>query len=106
MILYRTTDGLFVEQDGRFYPVFAESLDALVVLDDLQGFLSSVVDKGDAVPHFDIHKLLAPIGSQEVWASGVTYYRSRSARMEESKAAGGGDAGQSQRPDHRLHHRQ
>ena len=30
---------------------------------------------------------LAPIGSQEVWAAGVTYYRSRSARMEESSAA-------------------
>jgi 2-dehydro-3-deoxy-D-arabinonate dehydratase len=29
--------------------------------------------------------------SQDVWAAGVTYYRSRNARMEESKAAGGGD---------------
>ncbi|MGO4213929.1 fumarylacetoacetate hydrolase family protein, partial [Terriglobus sp. YAF25] len=35
--------------------------------------------------------VLAPVESQEVWASGVTYYRSRSARMEESKDAGGGD---------------
>src|SRR5262249_24508952 len=35
--------------------------------------------------------LLAPVGSQEVWAAGVTYYRSRNARMEESKSAGGGD---------------
>ena len=34
---------------------------------------------------------MAPIGSQEVWAAGVTYYRSRSARMAESKDAGGGD---------------
>jgi 2-dehydro-3-deoxy-D-arabinonate dehydratase len=33
----------------------------------------------------------APIGNQEVWASGVTYMRSREARMEESKDAGGGD---------------
>jgi len=40
----------------------------------------------------DIEDLLvAPIGSQEVWASGVTYYRSRNARMEEAKTAGGGD---------------
>ena len=30
---------------------------------------------------------LAPVVSQEVWAAGVTYYRSRSARMEESDAA-------------------
>ena len=33
----------------------------------------------------------APINSQEIWASGVTYMRSREARMEESKDAGGGD---------------
>ncbi len=32
----------------------------------------------------------APIGRQEVWAAGVTYLRSRTARMEESKGAGGG----------------
>ena len=30
------------------------------------------------------------VQSQEVWAAGVTYYRSRTARMEESQAAGGG----------------
>ena len=30
------------------------------------------------------------IGSQEVWAAGVTYFRSRTARMAESKDAGGG----------------
>ncbi len=33
--------------------------------------------------------LLAPIGSQEVWAAGVTYLRSRDARMDESKESGG-----------------
>ena len=38
----------------------------------------------------DAPSLLAPIDSQEVWAAGVTYKRSRTARMEESKAAGGG----------------
>jgi 2-dehydro-3-deoxy-D-arabinonate dehydratase len=35
--------------------------------------------------------LLPPIGNQEVWAAGVTYLRSRTARMEESAAAGGAD---------------
>ena len=46
----------------------------------------------DAGSFADIEKLvIAPIGNQEVWASGVTYYRSRNARMEESKSAGGGD---------------
>jgi 2-dehydro-3-deoxy-D-arabinonate dehydratase len=34
---------------------------------------------------------LPPMGHQEVWAAGVTYSRSRTARMEESSSAGGGD---------------
>lgn len=32
---------------------------------------------------------LAPVSQQEVWAAGVTYFRSRSARMEESEQSGG-----------------
>jgi 2-dehydro-3-deoxy-D-arabinonate dehydratase len=43
------------------------------------------------VAGFDPTTILAPVGSQEVWAAGVTYFRSRKARMEESKSAGGGD---------------
>lgn len=35
--------------------------------------------------------LLPPAESQEVWASGVTYLRSKFARMDESKDSGGGD---------------
>jgi len=38
-----------------------------------------------------IQAVKAPVNSQEIWASGVTYLRSREARMEESKDAGGGD---------------
>ena len=34
---------------------------------------------------------MAPIGSQELWACGVTYMRSKIGRQEESKDAGGGD---------------
>ena len=32
---------------------------------------------------------LPPISQQEVWAAGVTYFKSRSARMEESEQSGG-----------------
>ncbi|MBN7814359.1 fumarylacetoacetate hydrolase family protein [Algoriphagus pacificus] len=35
--------------------------------------------------------LQSPMGDQEIWAAGVTYYRSRTARMEESQDAGGAD---------------
>jgi 2-dehydro-3-deoxy-D-arabinonate dehydratase len=36
-------------------------------------------------------QLLPPVGTQEVWASGVTYFRSKVGRQEESKSSGGGD---------------
>jgi len=35
------------------------------------------------------HAWKPPIGQQEIWAAGVTYFRSRSARMEESEKSGG-----------------
>jgi len=91
LILYRTTDGIFVEHDSKFYRVNAPSFDFLVAQDDLLGFLTSIVGGGNPAEPFDQKSLQAPIGNQEVWAAGVTYYRSRSARIEESKSAGGGD---------------
>jgi len=95
--LYRTDLGSFVEQDSIRYRVPLTSWDELITHDDLQGYLLSIIDKSDGVDYlvsnldFASAKILAPIGSQEVWAAGVTYYRSRSARMEEAKTAGGGD---------------
>lgn len=91
MILYRTKNGLIVKEDGKAYPVPERSLDALIAHEDLQGFLLSILAQGQPCEEDELSSLEAPIEHQEVWASGVTYYRSRSARIEESKDAGGGD---------------
>jgi 2-dehydro-3-deoxy-D-arabinonate dehydratase len=91
LILYRTTIGLFIQQDGSYYRVDETSIDTLVAHEDLHGYLSNVVAKGSPTTQFEQSTLRAPIEHQEVWAAGVTYYRSRSARIEESKDAGGGD---------------
>ncbi len=56
---------------------------------DAAAYLTSLPAVGEAVDAPDG----APAGfvvDQEVWAAGVTYYRSRTARMEESEDAGGG----------------
>jgi 2-dehydro-3-deoxy-D-arabinonate dehydratase len=94
MKLYRTAGGYFVEEQGRFYAGNDLTWDQLVARDDLEGYLEqriSSLEVCDAKSFAEIERsLLAPIQSQEVWASGVTYYRSRDARMEESKSAGGG----------------
>lgn len=53
---------------------------------DFTAALKQIVDKGNA-HSAALVKFLAPIDNQEVWAAGVTYIRSKSARMEESEAA-------------------
>jgi 2-dehydro-3-deoxy-D-arabinonate dehydratase len=94
MKLYRTEQGCVVEQDGVFFLLEQESWDVLTTREDLEAYLR-VAWTGPRVkaasPLANPESLFAPIGKQEVWAAGVTYYRSRDARMEESKSAGGGD---------------
>jgi 2-dehydro-3-deoxy-D-arabinonate dehydratase len=79
-----------VEQEGQYYKVDSADWDALLANVDLHGTLSGLIEGHAASLKFDPAELLAPISQQEVWAAGVTYYRSRGARMEESKDAGGG----------------
>jgi len=91
MKLYRSRHGILAEQAGHFYNVSASSWDELVVREDLHDHLDRVIRDSDPSDAGVPHDVLPPISSQEVWAAGVTYYRSRNARMEESKGAGGGD---------------
>lgn len=85
--LYRTASGIYLEHEG-------ERRDASLSLDDVFRASEPVTllqQAWKAAPSGEIRstQLLAPLGSQEVWAAGVTYYRSRTARMEESEEAGG-----------------
>ncbi len=91
MKLYRTAIGRFVEEDGQQYRIGALTWDALLAHEDLEACLESIVEAEAPTHEFQSAELLAPIDGQEVWAAGVTYYRSRGARMEESKDAGGGN---------------
>ena len=91
MKIYRCKDRILIEQEGRFHTPAAPSWDDLVAREDLLGFLKDQVERTKPVTEAVPQNLLPPIGSQEVWAAGVTYFRSRNARMEESKSAGGGD---------------
>jgi 2-dehydro-3-deoxy-D-arabinonate dehydratase len=89
--LYKTSIGNFAEEHDKYFRVPDSNWDALIVHEDLRAYLSSLVASGAPATDFSAVKIEAPIGSQEVWAAGVTYFRSRSARMAESKDAGGGD---------------
>jgi 2-dehydro-3-deoxy-D-arabinonate dehydratase len=89
--LYRTQQGPYLLNDNLYYRVEENSWDALITREDLHAYCRSVVERGERTKGFASSTILAPIESQEVWAAGVTYYRSRSARIEESKDTGGGD---------------
>jgi len=89
--LYHTAAGCVVESEGKCYSLPDQSIDSLLAREDLPEFLPSLIATASPVAAPAAADLRAPILSQEVWAAGVTYYRSRGARMEESKDAGGGD---------------
>lgn len=88
MILYQTPGGPVVEIDGQHFEIQPLDWDWLLNHESLAAWLRSEGTSRHQVS--PPASLLAPIGRQEVWAAGVTYFRSRTARMDESKEAGGG----------------
>jgi 2-dehydro-3-deoxy-D-arabinonate dehydratase len=67
----------------------AELLDASATIDGVlggdPGALEALAEAPAAGPVPDGAPLLAPVGGQPVWAAGVTFRRSRDARLEESR---------------------
>jgi len=93
MKLYKTEHGILIQEDTAFYQV-KDDWDSFVNDDGL--FTKLVQIKQNEKPIENGQNLIesgiqAPIGSQELWASGVTYFRSKQGRQEESKKAGGAD---------------
>lgn len=95
MHLYKTTEGIILSYQQKAF-LLEEEWDGLInqsnLSENLLKFISGKESLRDATfKEFVATSLLPPIGSQEVWAAGVTYLRSRDARMEEAKDGGGGD---------------
>jgi 2-dehydro-3-deoxy-D-arabinonate dehydratase len=92
MKLYNTRHGIIIEyQDTKFKA--DEIWDTLVNRDNLEAYLLAKVEQLSTITDDEEElwlsdaALLPPIGSQEIWAAGVTYLQSRDARMEESETA-------------------
>lgn len=94
MKLYKTKSAIVIEKDNSFYELKNENWDTFINDDSLFSKISNAIKNispsGNAAELVK-GELQAPIQSQEIWASGVTYYRSKVGRQEESKEAGGGD---------------
>ncbi|HYF67517.1 MAG TPA: fumarylacetoacetate hydrolase family protein [Ohtaekwangia sp.] len=94
MKIYNTKKGIIIRHQDLFYLATEKNWDTFINRKNLFQLVSQDIAKltPDASLSQSVNNdVVAPIGNQEIWASGVTYLRSREARMEESKDAGGGD---------------
>jgi len=95
MRLYRPVQGGLILEEGERPGTFRRapegfSIDLLFRQDDPLSLTRKLFASGTESPAFSPEDaLLPPLESQEIWAAGVTYFRSRSARMEEAESAGG-----------------
>lgn len=91
MKLYNTPNGIVLEQQNSFY-LLKENWNAFINDDNVLQKATEAIDGAAVVDASAINHLLPTIGNkQELWACGVTYYRSMVGRQEESKASGGAD---------------
>ncbi len=92
MKIYRTKTGVVVEHEAKFYHSANHEWDQFINRDGLFEKVRHDLDKFDILDQgFRCleENILPPVGSQEVWAAGVTYFQSKTARVEESKDQGG-----------------
>jgi 2-dehydro-3-deoxy-D-arabinonate dehydratase len=92
MKIYKTDTGIIIEHQGSCYVSKIKNWDEFINRDHLYQLIKEELNALSPIGGADwlqAQKVLAPIGSQEVWAAGVTYLRSKAARMEESKESGG-----------------
>jgi len=94
MRLYKTKSDIIIESESekKFFVARHNDWDSFVNRDNLYEHVTSEIPHSKPVTEqwLSSQTLEAPIVSQEIWAAGVTYLRSRDARIEESKDAGGG----------------
>ncbi len=90
MRIYKIRTGAVVEHKDQFFGLEVADWDVFLNRKNLyRAVLNELVGLTE-VDDVNLNKVEIPMGTQEIWASGVTYMRSKEARMEESKDAGGG----------------
>lgn len=89
--IFSTQQGLRFLSEGRWFAAGSDfTFDALFRSSHPADLVAETLATATGCEEFDLSApLFPPVGSQETWAAGVTYYRSRDARMEEAEQAGG-----------------
>lgn len=72
MRLYRTTSALMLEHERQSYALPESNLDMLLTTDHPYEYLLGMIASLTTVAEVPANGLLPPMGTQEVWAAGVT----------------------------------
>ncbi len=92
MKVFKIKSGVLIEESGAHYLLKGLDWDQFInddrVLEHSRGKLKEA-NRIENPVHYLESELEAPVKSQEIWASGVTYYNSKLGREEESREAGG-----------------
>ena len=93
MRIYKLRSGIMIEHNGQHYHMPVSNWDQFINDDDIHNKLYGFLESGRATKSEGVNEneILPPIGSQELWACGVTYLRSKVGRQEESQSSGGSD---------------
>jgi 2-dehydro-3-deoxy-D-arabinonate dehydratase len=93
MKIYKVKSGIIIDRTKDYRIVRNQNWDDFInddhLYEKLHGKVGEVI-KDTSAKSIIADAVMAPIQSQEVWASGVTYFNSKLGRQEESKDAGGG----------------
>jgi 2-dehydro-3-deoxy-D-arabinonate dehydratase len=94
MKVYHTKSGILVEHLSQFHLLEQEQWDTFINHDAIINLTLAKLNAHNRISDASVileNELKAPVQSQEIWASGVTYYNSKLGREEESKSSGGSD---------------
>lgn len=94
MKVYNTNKGILIGHENEYYLLENEPWDSFINDDDVLQNTLIKLNKDNRIENVSSileSEIKAPVESQEIWASGVTYYNSKLGREEESKESGGSD---------------
>jgi len=88
--IYKKNKIVQIEYNDLFYELQIQDWDSFINRENLFEAIKLELKNVDPIANGSPLEFVdAPIGNQEVWAAGVTYLRSKEARMGEAKASGG-----------------
>ena len=89
MKVYQLENEIIIQNEEKLYCLEGQSWDEYINDDQLYQKLKASIVNAKTINADQLDRLNPPIDSQELWASGVTYYMSKKGREEESKETGG-----------------